>query len=170
MNPPVQIRELQPGDWSEVQRIYQEGIDGGHATFESIAPDWEAFNTSRLPGHRHVAVAPDGGVLGWAAVTQVSARPAYVGVVEHSVYVSSHARGLGVGSALLQAVISSTENAGIWTIQSSIFPENLASLALHQKAGFTTIGRRQRIARMPQGPLAGQWRDTLLIERRSHLL
>ena len=161
------IRPMQPGDWPEVRGIYQEGIDGGHATFEATAPDWDAFNTSRLPGHRHVATTPGGKILGWAAVTPVSSRPAYAGGVEHSIYVSNQAHGRGIGAALLQALITSTENAGIWTIQSSIFPENLASLALHQKAGFTTVGGRHRIARMPHGPLTGQWRDTLLIERRS---
>ena len=106
-------------------------------------------------------------MLGWAAVTLVSTRAVYAGVVEHSVYVASAARGLGVGKALLRALIGSTENAGIWTIQASVFPENEASLKLHLAAGFSIVGRRDRIARMTSGPLNGQWRDTLLIERRS---
>ena len=105
--------------------------------------------------------------MGWAAIAPVSARPVYAGVVEHSVYVASFARGLGIGKALLQALIDSTENEGIWTIQASVFPENEASLKLHLSTGFTIVGRRQRIARMTHGPLTGQWRDTLLIERRS---
>jgi L-amino acid N-acyltransferase YncA len=158
---------MEPADWADVQRIYQEGIDTGHATFESSAPDWEHFNQSRLPGHRHVAASAGGAVVGWAAVSPVSARPVYAGVVEHSVYVASAARGLGIGKALLQALIGSTESAGIWTIQASVFPENEASLKLHLATGFAIVGRRQRIARMTHGPLNGQWRDTLLIEHRS---
>jgi L-amino acid N-acyltransferase YncA len=161
------VRAMEPADWTGVQRIYQEGIETGHATFEATAPDWEHFDQSRLSRHRHVAASVDGGVLGWAAVSPVSTRPVYAGVVEHSVYVASAARGLGIGKALLQALIDSTENGGIWTIQASVFPENEASLKLHLAAGFAIVGRRQRIARMTQGPLNGQWRDTLLIERRS---
>ncbi|WP_306912495.1 GNAT family N-acetyltransferase [Arthrobacter sp. B3I9] len=158
---------MEPADWQQVRSIYQEGIDTGHATFESFAPDWEHFDQSRLPGHRHVAASGDGTVVGWAAVSPVSARPVYAGVVEHSVYVASTARGLGIGKALLQALIDSTENDGIWTIQASVFPENEASLKLHLTTGFTIVGRRRRIARMTYGPLNGQWRDTLLIEHRS---
>ncbi|WP_104045162.1 GNAT family N-acetyltransferase [Arthrobacter sp. ZGTC412] len=158
---------MEPGDWSLARSIYQEGIDAGHATFESSAPDWESFDQSRLPKHRHVAASADGTALGWAAVSPVSSRRVYAGVVEHSVYVASAARGLGIGTALLQALIASTERDGIWTIQASVFPENDASLKLHLANGFTIVGRRQRIARMTHGPLIGKWRDTLLIERRS---
>jgi phosphinothricin acetyltransferase len=106
-------------------------------------------------------------VLGWAAVSAVSSRPAYAGVVEHSIYVSSRARGFGVGAALLKALTVSTEQAGIWTIQASVFPENQASLQLHLAHGFRVVGRRERISRTPHGPQPGQWRDTVLIERRS---
>lgn len=106
-------------------------------------------------------------MLGWTAVPPVSSRPAYAGVVEHSVYVAAAARGRGIGTRLLQALAASTEQHGIWTIQSSVFPENHASLRLHQSNGFTVVGRRERIARMSHGPEAGQWRDTLLLERRS---
>jgi L-amino acid N-acyltransferase YncA len=161
------VRAMEPADWQQVRSIYQEGIDTGNATFESFAPDWEHFDQSRLPRHRHIAVSTDGGVLGWAAVSPVSTRPVYAGVVEHSVYVAADARGLGVGKALLQALIDSTESDGVWTIQASVFPENEASLKLHLANGFAIVGRRQRIARMTHGPLNGQWRDTLLIERRS---
>jgi phosphinothricin acetyltransferase len=164
---PVLLRTMQASDWPDVRRIYQEGIDTGHATFESAAPDWVAFNAAKLPAHRHVATTGEGTVLGWAAVSPVSSRPAYAGVVEHSIYVDPAARGLGIGRVLLQALIDSTESAGLWTIQASVFPENTPSLRLHAAAGFTTVGRRHRIARMPHGPLAGHWRDTLLIERRS---
>lgn len=167
MNQGFEVRTMTPADWPAAQRIFQEGIETGHATFEEKAPEWESFNASRLTAHRVVAETSGQGVLGWAAVSAVSSRPAYAGVVEHSVYVATEARGLGLGKALLQALIDSTERGGVWTIQSSVFPENEASLKLHKAHGFTIVGRRQRIARMPYGPLAGQWRDTLLMERRS---
>ncbi|MFF2296493.1 GNAT family N-acetyltransferase [Arthrobacter sp. NPDC058127] len=162
----VLIRPMSHEDWPEVRAIFTEGIETGQATFEAAAPEWEQFNGSRLPDHRFVAVA-SGRVVGWTAVSAVSTRPAYAGVVEHSVYVAGSARGRGVGSLLLQALAASTEEHGIWTIQSSIFPENQASIRFHQANGFTIVGRRVRIARMSAGPLAGQWRDTLLLERRS---
>jgi L-amino acid N-acyltransferase YncA len=158
---------MESGDWPDVRRIYQEGIDTGHATFEWEAPDWERFNNSRLPRHRLVAETAEGRILGWAAVSPVSGRPAYSGVVEHSVYIAADARGLGLGAALLGALAESTEAEGIWTIQASVFPENEASLKLHLANGYVIVGRRHRIARMTHGPLAGQWRDTILIERRS---
>jgi L-amino acid N-acyltransferase YncA len=163
----VTIRPMRDADWPAVQRIYREGIATGHATFESEAPDWERFNTSRLPGHRLVSETPEGRILGWAAVSPVSARPVYSGVVEHSVYIAAEARGLGLGEALLRALAESTEADGIWTIQASVFPENEASLKLHLANGYVVVGRRHRIARMTHGPLTGQWRDTILIERRS---
>ncbi|MFD9064592.1 GNAT family N-acetyltransferase [Kitasatospora purpeofusca] len=146
----------------QVLAVYQAGIDGGDATFETAAPSWEAFDTARLPGHRFVAVEGDGRVLGWVAASRVSDRCAYAGVVEHSVYVGPDARGLGVAGLLLDALIGSTEAAGIWTIQSGVFPENTASLALHARAGFRVIGTRERIGRHH-----GRWRDVVLIERRS---
>lgn len=163
----ITIRSMRGDDWPAGQRIYREGIATGHATFESEAPDWERFNASRLPRHRFVAEASDGRILGWAAVSPVSARPAYSGVVEHSVYIAAEARGKGLGAALLRALAQSTERDGIWTIQASVFPENEASLKLHLANGYAVVGRRHRIARMTHGPLAGQWRDTVLIERRS---
>jgi L-amino acid N-acyltransferase YncA len=162
----VLIRPMRPGDWPEVRAIFTEGIETGQATFEAAAPEWEQFDASRLPDHRFVAEA-SGLLLGWTAVSAVSSRPAYAGVVEHSVYVAGSARGRGVGGLLLKALAASTEERGIWTIQSSIFPENQASIRLHQANGFTIVGRRERIARMISGPFAGQWRDTLLLERRS---
>ncbi|MFB7270957.1 GNAT family N-acetyltransferase [Streptomyces sp. NPDC056244] len=147
----------------QVLAIYQAGIDEGNATFETAAPSWEAFDTGKLPEHRFVALAPDGRrVLGWVAVSRVSERAAYAGVVEHSVYVDPEARGRGVARTLLDALITSTEAAGIWTIQSGIFPENTASLALHRRAGFRIIGTRERVGRHH-----GTWRDVLLIEHRS---
>lgn len=161
---------MQKSDWPEVQWIYSEGIATGQATFEPGAPDWRGFDGTRLASHRLVAEAPDGGILGWAAVSGVSARPVYAGVVEHSIYVSEAARGRRIGSALLRSLIVSTEEDGIWTIQASIFPENEPSLKLHLAHGFRVVGRREKIARMAHGPAAGRWRDTVLIERRTQAL
>ena len=146
-----------------VLAIYQSGLDTGHASFETAAPDWDRFDAAHLPGHRYVAADPgSGGVLGWVAVSPVSSRCVYAGVVEHSVYVHPAAAGRGVGRALLRRLIASTETAGIWTIQSGIFPENTASLRLHISAGFRAVGTRERI-----GQHHGRWRDVVLIERRS---
>ncbi|MFD0372426.1 GNAT family N-acetyltransferase [Streptomyces sp. NPDC127114] len=146
----------------EVVAIYQAGVDEGNATFETTAPTWEQFDAARLPEHRFAALDGSGRVLGWVAATRVSDRCAYAGVVEHSVYVHPEARGRGVASALLEALVASTEAAGIWTIQSGIFPENAASLAVHAPAGFRVVGTRERIGRHH-----GVWRDTVLVERRS---
>ncbi|MEU4277383.1 N-acetyltransferase family protein [Streptomyces tanashiensis] len=145
-----------------VVAIYQAGVDEGNATFETTAPTWDRFDTAKLPEHRFAALDDTGRVVGWVAATKVSDRCAYAGVVEHSVYVHPEARGRGVASALLDALVASTEAAGIWTIQSGIFPENAASLAVHARAGFRVIGTRERIGR-----LHGVWRDTVLVERRS---
>ncbi len=165
----VAIRHMTERDWPSVREIFTAGIESGHATFEAKAPEWEQFNASRLEEHRFVAEV-NGAVLGWAAVSAVSSRAAYSGVVEHSIYVAGQTRGRGVGKSLLRALIASTESAGIWTIQASVFPENEASLRLHKAEGFVIVGRRERIARMPGGPRAGQWRDTVLIERRSSVV
>ncbi|NHC14643.1 GNAT family N-acetyltransferase [Motilibacter deserti] len=147
---------------AQVLAIYQAGIDDGDATFETEAPDWAAFDAARLPEHRFVALGPGGEVAGWIACSAVSSRAVYAGVVEHSVYVAPQARGMGVGRALLHQLIRSTEAAGVWTIQSGVFPENTGSLRLHEQAGFRTVGRRERI-----GCHHGQWRDVVLLERRS---
>ncbi len=162
IGPHIHITGMRPEHADQVLRIYQLGIDEGDATFETATPTWNTFDTTRLPDHRHVALNDNGHVLGWAAAVPVSDRCAYAGVVEHSVYVHPNARGRGIGLALLQALITSTEAAGIWTIQSGIFPENTASLALHQRVGFRTIGTRERI-----GHHHGRWRDVTFIERRS---
>ncbi|HEX6057297.1 MAG TPA: GNAT family N-acetyltransferase [Intrasporangium sp.] len=161
----MRIIPLTAAHADDVIRIYQLGIDGRLATFETEAPTWAEFDVSRLPGHRFVAVDDHGVVLGWVAVTPVSSRRVYAGVVEHSVYVDPRARGRGVGRVLLDRLIASTEAAGIWTIQSGIFPENVASLALHRHAGFREVGVRRRVAQ-----LAGEWRDVILVERRSPLV
>jgi L-amino acid N-acyltransferase YncA len=160
------VRPLEPGDWPAVEAIYREGIETGHATFESEPPSWEAFDSGKLAGLRLVAVSADD-LLGWVAASPVSSRRVYRGVVEHSVYVASAARGRGIGHLLLDAFINASEQAEIWTIQSSVFPENAQSLALHAGHGFRIVGRRERIARMDYGPMTGTWRDTILIERRS---
>ena len=144
-----------------VLAIYQAGIDEGNATFETRAPGWEAFTAAHLPAHRFVAAAA-GQVTGWVAASAVSGRCVYAGVVEHSVYVHPAARGQGTGRRLLAALITSTEAAGIWTIQGGVFPENAASLRLHERAGFRVIGTRERI-----GCHYGRWRDVVFIERRS---
>ncbi|MEU3402351.1 N-acetyltransferase family protein [Streptomyces sp. NPDC006670] len=156
------IAPLEEAHADEVLAIYQAGIDEGNATFETQAPEWAAFDKAKLPGHRFVALDGDGRVLGWVAASAVSDRCAYAGVVEHSVYVHPDARGQGVARALLDALIASTETAGIWTIQSGIFPENTASLTLHERAGFRIIGTRERIGRHH-----GVWRNVILLERRS---
>jgi phosphinothricin acetyltransferase len=147
-----------------VLAIYQAGIDEGDATFETQAPDWPEFTVAKLPGHRFVA-SNGSDVLGWVAVSPVSGRCVYAGVVEHSVYVHPEARGQGAGRQLLNTLITSTEAAGIWTIQSGLFPENTASVALHHAAGFRTVGLRERL-----GQQHGRWRDVVLIERRSPLI
>jgi L-amino acid N-acyltransferase YncA/2-polyprenyl-3-methyl-5-hydroxy-6-metoxy-1,4-benzoquinol methylase len=158
----VLIRPMNPADAGAVLAIYQAGLDTGDASFETAAPDWDAFDGARLPQHRHVATSTAGEVLGWAAVGAVSERCVYAGVVEHSIYIDPGARGRGVGAALLAALIGSAESAGIWTIQSGIFPENAASLRLHEQAGFRVVGTRERIGRHH-----GRWRDVVFLERRS---
>jgi phosphinothricin acetyltransferase len=160
------IREMRPEDWPQVERIYREGIAAGNATFESEPPTWEAFDAGKVRDVRLVAVEGDT-VLGWAAASPVSSRPVYRGVIEHSVYVAEAAQGRGVGRDLLAAFLEAAEAAGYWTVQSSIFPENTASIALHERHGFRTVGRREAIGMMGHGPYAGRWRDTVLVEWRS---
>jgi len=152
---------MAPEDWDAVRQIYEQGISTGNATFETSAPDWTTWDAAHL--HDHRLVADDGtAVIGWAALSPVSDRCVYAGVAEHSVYVHSDARGRGVGCALLEALIATSEPAGIWTIQTGIFPENTASMRLHQGCGFRIVGVRERI-----GQHHGRWRDTVLLERGS---
>jgi phosphinothricin acetyltransferase len=157
----IVVRAMVPGDADAVLRIYQDGIDGGLASFETTAPSWESFDASKLPDHRLVAEL-DATVVGWVAVSQVSLRAVCAGVVEHSVYVDPTAGGRGIGLRLLEALLTSTDAAGIWTVQSAVFTDNAPSLRLHQRAGFRVIGTRERISRR-----RGRWCDTILIERRS---
>jgi L-amino acid N-acyltransferase YncA len=156
----VDVRAMTAEDWPAVEAIYAEGIATGHATFETEPPSWDEFDGGRHREHRFVALE-DARVVGWAALSPTSTRACYRGVAEHSVYVAESARGRGVGRALMDALLASADAGGIWTIQTSIFPENQASVALHERLGFRVVGWRERIAE-----LDGVWRDTLLLERR----
>jgi len=157
----VQIRALGKADWPAVRAIYLEGIATGHASFETQAPAWEAWDATHFPAPRLAAVS-DERVIGWAALGRISTRAVYAGEAEVSVYVANGQRGLGVGRALLQKLIADSEANDIWTLQANIFPENTASLGLHKSCGFREVGHRERI-----GKLKGVWRDTMLLERRS---
>jgi len=158
------VRDLRSGDWPEVARIYEEGIATGNATFETEVPSWEAWDAAHLTEHRFVAVG-DGRVVGWIALASVSARACYAGVAEVSAYVAADARGEGVGGELLAELISSSEQGGIWTLQTGVFPENEASLGLLGRFGFRVVGTHERIGR-----LQGVWRDVVLVERRSEVV
>ncbi len=160
----TQIRDLRPGDWPEVARIYAEGIATRNATFETEVPGWEEWNGAHLGEHRFVA-EEDGEVLGWIALAPISTRCCYAGVAEISAYVRERARGRGVGATLLEAVVRSTERAGIWTLETGVFPENEPSLALLKRFGFREVGVRERI-----GQLDGVWRDVVFLERRSEVI
>ena len=149
-----------PEDWTDVRRIYVEGIASGNSTFQTEAPTWEQWDANHLQVCRLVALHGDT-VVGWAVLAAISARPVYRGVAEVSVYVAPAAHGQGVGSALMQELVSASERHGFWTLQAGIFPENLASLALHARAGFRQVGRREKM-----GQLHGTWRDVVLMERR----
>jgi phosphinothricin acetyltransferase len=151
-------------DWPAVRTIYEQGILTGHATFETQVPDWERWDEDHLRECRLVAVRY-GEVIGWAALSPVSGRCIYAGVAEVSVYVAETARGQGVGRALLERLVSASEEAGLWTLQAGIFPENEASIGLHKACGFRIVGHRERI-----GQMEGVWRDTVLMERRSQVV
>lgn len=157
----IELAAMTSQHWPDVELIYAAGIAGGNATFETATPSWPDFDRSRLADHRFVALL-DGRVAGWIAVSATSNRPAYAGVVEHSVYVHPELQQRGVARALLAGLIESTEAAGIWTIQSGVFGENVGSLALHRQLGFRPLGIRERVGRHH-----GRWRDVILIERRS---
>lgn len=160
----VAIGQMQPGDWPSVRAIYEQGVAGGNATFETGAPEWAVWDAKHLGQCRLTAMA-GGQVVGWAALSPVSDRCVYVGVAEVSIYVATAAQGQGVGRSLLEALVEASEQAGIWTLQAGIFPENAASVHLHESCGFRVVGRRERL-----GQLHGVWRDVLLLERRSRLV
>ncbi|VAW43338.1 Acetyltransferase, GNAT family [hydrothermal vent metagenome] len=153
---------MQEMDWTAVSQIYAEGLATGEASFETAVPDWNTWNQNHLQACRLVARSVNDVVVGWAALTAVSKRPVYEGVAEVSVYVAAKARGQGVGKQLLQTLLTCSEAADIWTLQVGIFPENEASVTLHQRCGFRIVGRRERLAQQN-----GRWRDVLLLERRS---
>jgi L-amino acid N-acyltransferase YncA len=152
---------MTPGDWADVARIYEEGIQTGNATFEIEVPQWEEWDAGHLEVCRLV-MEEDGVIVGWAALSAVSRRQVYRGVAEHSIYVADSARGRGVGTELLGALVADSEKAGFWTLQTAIFPENEASIALHETNGFRVVGVRERLSRHH-----GRWRDVVLMERRS---
>jgi L-amino acid N-acyltransferase YncA len=159
----LEIRPMREDDAEQVLAIYQAGLDTGQASFETTAPSWEGFASGRPEQLRYVAVdAATGEVAGWIAASPVSSRCVYAGVVEHSVYVHPDRQAHGVGRALLNTFIAASEAAGVWTIQSGVFPENTASLRLHQALGFRVVGVRERVGRHH-----GTWRDVVLLERRS---
>jgi L-amino acid N-acyltransferase YncA len=159
-----QIRTLRPDDWERVRLIYLDGIATGQATFETRAPSWAEWDTTHLPAPRLVATS-EKHMVGWSALSPVSSRAVYAGVAEVSVYVDSDWLGKGVGKALLETLIVESEQNAVWTLQASIFPENIGSMALHKSCGFREVGCRERIGRM-----SGVWRDTILLERRSRLV
>jgi L-amino acid N-acyltransferase YncA len=154
------IDKMKASDWEQVRSIYLEGIGSGNSTFERDAPSWENWNENHLEIARLV-MRDEESVIGWAALSPISKREVYRGVGEVTVYVTESARGKGIGRALLEALIAESERNGIWTLQASIFPENIASVELHLRCGFREVGRRERIAM-----LRGVWRDTILFERR----
>ena len=155
------IRAMQAGDWPSVRAIYAEGIATGNATMETEPPSWEAWDGAHLP-HSRLVAEESGALSGWAALSPVSERCAYAGVAEVSVYVGEAARGKGLGRALLAALVQSSEQHGVWTLQAGIFPENASSVRIHELGGFRLVGRREKL-----GKLKGRWRDVLMLERRS---
>jgi L-amino acid N-acyltransferase YncA len=159
-----QIRTLLFDDWKRVRSIYLEGIATGQATFETRAPSWAEWDRAHLPAPRLVATSEEH-VVGWAALSPVSSRAVYAGVAEVSVYVGNDSRGKGVGKGLLESLVADSERNAIWTLQASIFPENVASMELHKSCGFREVGRRERI-----GKMNGVWRNTILLERRSKVV
>lgn len=159
----MSIRDLRPEDWPAVRAIYEEGIRGGDATFETDTPSWERWDAAH-PELRLV-VENDGVIVGWAALAPASTRHCYRGVGEVSVYVAGEARGSGLGRALLDELVGRSEQAGYWTLTAGVFPENEASVRLHRSCGFREVGVREGI-----GEADGVWRDVILLERRSTLV
>lgn len=161
------IRAMTPDDGNSVVDIYGRAIKSGHATFQENPGSWDDWDSGHMAECRLVAVNEDDQVVGWAGLSGVSSRCVYRGVAEISVYVDPDCHGQGIGKALLRALIDASEAEGIWSLEAGIFPENVASLAIHQSLGFEEIGRRRGLGRMAYGPKAGQWRDVMLLQRRS---
>jgi L-amino acid N-acyltransferase YncA len=159
----IEIEPLTTADWPAVAQIYAEGIAGGDATFEHAVPSYEDWSCARLEEPRLVARGQADETVGWAALSPTSSRPVYRGVAEVSVYVASAAMRRGVGRALLEVLVEASEGIGLWTLTAGIFPENIASIALHRRCGFELVGVRRRVGRMQDG----RWRDVVLYERRS---
>ena len=160
----VEIIVMDPSHWEEVAKIYEEGIATGNSTFQTSAPAWAEWDNDHIKACRLVAIK-ENRVVGWAALSPVSGRCVYAGVAEVSVYVSETARGQGIGKLLLEALIAESEKNNYWTLQAGIFPENTASIKLHQQAGFRIVGTRERV-----GKMNGVWRDSLILERRSKIV
>jgi L-amino acid N-acyltransferase YncA len=157
----IEIKAMEPHHWNEVKRIYEEGLITGNATFQATAPEWEEWDKAHFESSRLIAM-DDEQIVGWTALTPVSSRCVYGGVAEVSVYVADGARGKGVGKILLKELIASSEEGNFWTLQAGVFPENIASIKIHEASGFRVIGKREKI-----GQMDGIWRDTILLERRS---
>jgi L-amino acid N-acyltransferase YncA len=160
----VQFRAMVPDDWPEVARIYDEGLETGNATFQQVVPTWEEWNTGHVQSCRMVAII-EGTMAGWTALSAVSSRVVYAGVAEVSVYIGKDFRGMRIGDQLMKNLIDESEKEGFWTLQSSIFPENEASIKLHEKYGFRTMGYREKVGKMD-----GVWRNTVIMERRSKVV
>lgn len=160
----MKVRSLLASDWLEVKSIYEKGIATGNATFQTDAPSWDQWDTSHLYTVR-IVTEDNGIIIGWAALTPISSRCVYAGVAEVSVYVDPEYSGKGIGFSLLEKLVSLSEDEGIWTLQAGIFPENIGSIRIHEKAGFRKVGFREKI-----GKQNGLWRDTVLMERRSKVI
>jgi L-amino acid N-acyltransferase YncA len=160
----MEIKPIQESDYFAIAKIYLQGIATGHATFQTEAPEWDAWNKSHLSFCR-LAAFEGAEMLGWAALSPVSSRFVYGGVAEVSIYVASSARGKGIGKILFAQLIKESEENGLWTLQSGIFPENISSIKLHEEMGFRKIGYREKI-----GNMNGLWRDNVIMERRSKIV
>lgn len=166
----MRVRHMTQSDGDRVVEIYGQAIKSGHATFQEDPGTWQSWDQGHLTDCRLVACDDDGAVIGWAGLSGVSNRCVYRGIAEISVYVDPNFQGQGIGKTLLAALISSSEEHGTWSLEAGIFPENKASIALHHALGFETVGLKKRIGRMSYGPMAGQWRDVMLLQRRSSMV
>ena len=160
----IEFQNLQPMHWAFVKSIYEEGIKSGNATFQQQAPEWDTWDLDHLK-HSRIIALENNEVVGWAALSPVSGRCVYAGVAEVSVYVAAQQRGNKIGHSLLEELVKQSEANSIWTLQAGIFPENMASLKIHEANGFRIVGFREKI-----GQMNGRWRDTIYLERRSNIV